>query len=95
MDLAVALRERYGLNHCEVTLCDPESTSHTLGVSNAAAAEMERYLSRTEPTVIAMGTGKEMRGTAGQLKPMSCPQHKLVSLIGNIALMARRPCLMQ
>ncbi len=26
-----------------------------------------------------------MRGAASQLKPMSCPQHKLVSLVGNIA----------
>jgi DNA-binding transcriptional regulator LsrR (DeoR family) len=85
MDLAAALTTRFGLGYCEVTPADPDSRSHSLGVANAAAAELERYLNRKEPIVVAIGTGKEMRGTAAQLKPMTCPQHKLVSLIGNIA----------
>jgi DNA-binding transcriptional regulator LsrR (DeoR family) len=85
MDLGEALRERFGLTFCEVTPSDPDSQSHTLGIANAAAAELERTLERREPTVIAMGTGEEMRATANQLRPMDCPQHKLVSLVGNIA----------
>ncbi len=85
MDLAAALKQRFGIGFCEVTPADPDSRSHSLGVANVAAAELERYLSRKEPIVVAMGTGKEMRGTAAELRPMSCPQHKLVSLIGNIA----------
>lgn len=85
MDLAQALSEHFGLEYCEVTPGDAESPSATLGVANAAAAELERYLARREPTVIAMGTGEELRATANQLRPMHCPQHKLVSLVGNIA----------
>ncbi len=45
MDLAKALKDKFGLRDCEVTPSDPESRSHTLGVANTAAAELERYLS--------------------------------------------------
>ena len=85
MELQNALVDRYGLVHCEVTPRDPDNGSTTLGIANAAASEIERWLARTESTVIGMGTGEEMRATALQIKPMECPQHKLVSLVGNIA----------
>jgi DNA-binding transcriptional regulator LsrR (DeoR family) len=85
MELANAIKDRFDLAECEVTPSDPESHSHTLGIANAAAAELERVLESLDPMVIAMGTGEEMRATANQLRPMSCPQHKLVSLVGNIA----------
>lgn len=85
MELAEALKERFGLDYCEVCPGDPESSSETLGIANSAANELERYLGRKEPAVIALGTGEEMRATADQLRPMDCPQHKLVSLVGNIA----------
>lgn len=84
MELAEALKDRFGLRFCEVTPSDPESHSTTLGIATAAAAELERYLIRKEPVVIAMGTGEELRATADQLRPMACPQHKLVSLVGHI-----------
>lgn len=85
MDLAERLKDRFGLGYCEVTPSDPDSHSTTLGIANAAAAELERYLARNEPTIIAMGTGEELRATANQLRPMNCPHHKLVALVGNIA----------
>jgi DNA-binding transcriptional regulator LsrR (DeoR family) len=85
MDLAERLKERFGITSCDVVFSDPDSHSTTLGIANAAAAELERWLSRREPIIVAMGTGEEMRATAGQLRPMECPQHKLVSMVGNIA----------
>jgi len=84
MDLSDALKDRFGLRFCDVTPSDPQSHSTTLGIANAAAVELERYLTRKEPCVIAMGTGEELRATAEQLRPMICPQHKLVSLVGHI-----------
>lgn len=84
-DLAAQLADRYALQYCEVTPSDPASQSTTLGVANAAAAELERWLDRKEPVVVAMGTGEEMRATALELRRMTGPQHKLVSLVGNIA----------
>jgi DNA-binding transcriptional regulator LsrR (DeoR family) len=85
MELAKTLADKYGLRYCEVTPSDPDNHSTTLGIANAAAAEIERWLSRPEPIIVGMGTGEEMRATALQIRPMECPQHKLVSLVGNIA----------
>ena len=37
------------------------------------------------PVIVAMGTGRMLRAMVEQLTPMDCPQHKVVSLVGNIA----------
>src|SRR5471032_3267905 len=57
----------------------------TVGVAEATAAEMERQLQSRRPMVIALGSGRTLRAAADQLPPMDCPQHKLVSLVGNLA----------
>lgn len=85
IELADALKDRFGLQSCEVAPADPGSTSDTLGVAQCAAAVLERYLVSQHPVICAMGTGRMLRGMAEQVSPMDCPQHKLVSLVGNIA----------
>ena len=82
MELAAALRLRYDLRFCEVAPTDPASTSSTLGIAQVAAAEFERWLRRSEPAIIGIGTGRTMRAVADQLPAMECPQHKLVALVG-------------
>ncbi|MEI8180458.1 sugar-binding domain-containing protein, partial [Aestuariivirga sp.] len=85
IELSGRLKEVYGLNMCEVVPADPASTSDSLGVAEAAAAELERYLVSQHPVICAMGTGRMLRAMVEQVSPMDCPQHKLVSLVGNIA----------
>jgi DNA-binding transcriptional regulator LsrR (DeoR family) len=85
MELAESLKQTFALEHCEVVPSDPASTSITIGVAEAAAGELERYLVSQHPVIVAMGTGRMLRAMAEQLTPMECPQHKLVSLVGNIA----------
>jgi DNA-binding transcriptional regulator LsrR (DeoR family) len=85
MDLAQRLKDRYGLEFCEVTLADPSSDDPALGIAQVAAAEMERILRVETPIVMALGTGREIRGAVEQVSAMNCPQHKLVSLVGNLA----------
>lgn len=82
MELSAALRQRYDLHLCDVSPSDPASTSTTLGIAQAAAAEMERWLRRPDPVVIGIGTGRTMRAVADQLPVMQCPQHRLVALVG-------------
>ena len=82
MELAAALKLRYDLSFCEVAPTDPASTSSTLGIAQVAAAELERWLRRSEPAIIGIGTGRTMRAVADQLPAMECPQHKLVALVG-------------
>jgi DNA-binding transcriptional regulator LsrR (DeoR family) len=84
LELAEQLKRHYDIEHCEVVPSDPDSTSITIGVAEAAAAELERYLVSSHPVIVAMGTGRMLRAMAEQLTPMECPQHKIVSLVGNI-----------
>ena len=82
MELSSLLRQRYDLRYCEVAPSDPSSNSSTIGISQLAAAEMERWLRRPDPITIGIGTGRTMRAVADQLPPMECPQHRLVALVG-------------
>jgi DNA-binding transcriptional regulator LsrR (DeoR family) len=85
MTLAKDLRDRFELSFSEVVPSDPGSQSTTLGIAQAVAAEIERRLSRSEPIVVAMGTGRTLKAAVEQLPSIDCPQHKVVSLTGNIA----------
>ena len=85
LDLSHRLIDRYALQLCEVVPTDPASASTTLGVAEAMAAELERRLSSQHPIIVAMGSGRTLRAAVEQLPPMECPQHKIVSLVGNIA----------
>lgn len=85
LELAERLKAAYKIDVCEVVPSDPDSTSSSIGVAEAAAAEMEKYLVSSHPIIVAMGTGRMLRAMAEQLTPMECPQHKIISLVGNIA----------
>ena len=84
LELADRLKQRFGLQSCEVVPADPTSISNTLGIVEVAAAEMERYLVSQHPVIVALGTGRTLRAVSEQVSPMECPQHKIVSLVGNI-----------
>ncbi|PWC33801.1 sugar-binding transcriptional regulator [Azospirillum sp. TSO35-2] len=85
LDLAKRLRDRFGIGYCEVTPTDPASTSTTLGVAQAAAVEIEKWLRQPDPVVIAMGTGRTLKASVEQLPRIDCSHHKVVSLTGNVA----------
>jgi len=85
MELAEKLRQRFALDLVEVVPSDPESSSTVIGVAQAAAAEIERRLKSTTPIIMAIGTGRTLKAAIEQLPPMEAPQHKIVSLTGNIA----------
>lgn len=85
LDLAERLRARFALDLVEVVPSDPDSTSTTIGIAGAAAAEIERRLRSRQPIVMAIGTGRTLKAAIEQLPPMECPQHKVVSLTGNIS----------
>lgn len=84
MELGQALKHRFGLQFCEVVPSDPDAPSLLTGVAIAAAAEMERQLKSAEPKIIALGTGRALRASVEQLPRMDCPQHRIVSLLGNM-----------
>ncbi|MBB3610994.1 sugar-binding transcriptional regulator [Rhizobium sp. BK602] len=84
LEYAAALREKFKLKHVEVVPSDPGGTSSTVGIAEAGAAEIERWLKRSEPIVLAIGTGRTLKAAVDQLPAIECPQHRVVSLTGNI-----------
>ncbi|MFT4794057.1 MAG: DNA-binding transcriptional regulator LsrR (DeoR family) [Paracoccaceae bacterium] len=85
LDLADALRAKFGLKFCEVAPSDPASTSTTIGVAETTARAMEQALTATQPVIMGIGTGRTLRAAVEQLPEINCPQHRVVSLTGNIA----------
>jgi DNA-binding transcriptional regulator LsrR (DeoR family) len=85
LDLAARLKQRFGLAFAEVTPTDPASASTTLGVADAAAAEIERQLRAPDTRIIAIGTGRTLKAAIELLPPIDAPDKKIVSLTGNIA----------
>ncbi|MDP5308145.1 sugar-binding transcriptional regulator [Paracoccus spongiarum] len=84
MDLAGALSRRYGLMICEVVPSDPDAPDLLTGIAIAAAAELERTLKSPERRIISLGTGRALKATVEQLPRMACPQHVVVSRLGNM-----------
>lgn len=84
LDLEQGLTDRFGLTRCRIApdlgRADPVRT-----IAPAAAQELERFLRSPDPLVIAFGTGRALRGMVDALSSLEAPQHRLVSLIGNIA----------
>ncbi len=84
LQLAERLKSRFALDFAEVVPSDPNSTSTTMGVAEAAAVEIEKWLRSPSPIIMAIGTGRTLKAAIDQLPKMDCPQHRIVSLTGNI-----------
>ena len=85
LELAARLRDRFGLRQAEVTPSSPGEEGGTTGLGEAGAAEILRWLRRPEPIVVAVGTGRTLKAAVDHLPPIQAPQHRIVSLTGNIA----------
>lgn len=85
MELEARLTDRFGLSRCRVAPALASDGDPVAAVAGVAAAELERVLRMQKPLTIGLGTGRALRGLVEALAPMEARQHKLVSLIGNIA----------
>lgn len=80
-DLGDRLRAAFGLTLAEVA---PDQAGPA-GVAMALADLIEAELARPDPQIVAIGTGRTLRAAVGQMSRIDCPQHRIVSLTGNIA----------
>ncbi len=85
MQLAAELVARFGLDGAEIVPTDPAAAQSTIGVAEAGAGDIERWLVRPDPVTLAFGTGRTLRAVADQLVSTTASQHTVVSLVGNIA----------
>ena len=84
LELSQQLKDRFDLVACEIVPSDPGMPNSTAGLAQAGAAEFERHLKTSHPKIIAIGTGRSLRACVEQLPLMDCPQHRIVSLLGNM-----------
>lgn len=84
LDLAKQLRDNFGLTQAEVVPTDPGSEGGTVGLAEAGAAEITRWLRHERPIVMAVGTGRTLKAAIDHLPPITAPAHRIVSLTGNI-----------
>jgi DNA-binding transcriptional regulator LsrR (DeoR family) len=85
MDLATRLADKFELRSCDIVPTDPASLTTVAGIAERAASLLEATLRSEKPVIVAIGTGRAMRATVEQVPPMDCPDHQLVSLVGNIS----------
>ncbi|MFO1175352.1 MAG: sugar-binding transcriptional regulator [Paracoccaceae bacterium] len=85
LNLEAGLTRRFGLSLCRVAPGLGEAADVNRAIAATAAAVFESFLRRAEPLIIALGTGRALRAMIDELTPTEAEQHKIVSLIGNIA----------
>jgi len=86
MELSLRLKDRFRLQSCEIVPSDPDDPYNLTGLGQAGAAKIERYLKKSDALTVALGTGRTLVACIEELALMECPQHKIVSLVGNILL---------
>lgn len=85
LDLEATLKDRFALNRARIMPSLGPGADPVRAIAPAAAAELERCLKMPESQVIAFGTGRALRAMAEQFTPVEASQHRIVSLLGNIA----------
>jgi DNA-binding transcriptional regulator LsrR (DeoR family) len=85
MALGEALSRRFGLACCLVEPTDPLAENPRASIAAGAAEYLASFLAHKVPLVLAFSTGRTLRAMVEEVPFMSCPQHKLVSLVGAIS----------
>jgi len=83
MELGERIRDRYGLDLCEVAP-SVDGQSDRTGVALLAAQYIENLLAATSPQILALGTGRTLLETVRQVTSMERPDHRVVSAVGNL-----------
>ncbi len=81
--LAEALRNKFELSTCEVVPSSADGSRNGLAV--CTAAHLETYLIAKAPNIMAFSSGRTLRAMVEQIPSMNQPQHKIVSIVGNMA----------
>lgn len=85
LELEAALARAYDLREVRVAPSLGTGSDPNRAIASLAASVMVKYLRRTEPMIVAVGTGRALRASVDEIAPMVAEQHRIVSLIGNIA----------
>jgi DNA-binding transcriptional regulator LsrR (DeoR family) len=85
MELASRLKDLFHLVYCEVVPNDPAQPLSAAGIAERAGNILESTLRGDKPMIVALGTGRAVRAAVERVSPIDCPNHQIVSLVGNIS----------
>ncbi len=84
MELGQSLREAYGLKRVRIAP-DIGVDGNMRSLGPFAAGMMESVLQSKAPRVVGFGTGRALRAAVDNLQMKEAPQHRLLSVVGNVA----------
>jgi len=83
--LAESLRTKFDLSLCDVVPSSAKEGDTRDGIGVCAATHLETYLTARTPTILGFSSGRTLRSMVEQIPSMNQPQHKIVSIIGNMS----------
>lgn len=86
MTLSQTIRGHFKLEFCDVVPAEPEAENGSANyIAVAGCDRLTRYLERMDPLTLSLGSGRTVRATVEAVSRMDRPQHRFVSLVGNVA----------
>ena len=85
LELEREVRRRFGLDAVWIAPSAGTGGDPVIGLATFAAPILERMFAAEEPRSFAVGTGRTLRMIVDRMQRMQAPQHKIISLIGNVA----------
>lgn len=86
MALGRTLSQHFGLTFCDVVPAESttsDNATYYLGV--AGAERIGKLIERGDPLTLSLGSGRSVRAAVEALSRVERPQHRFVSLVGNVA----------
>jgi DNA-binding transcriptional regulator LsrR (DeoR family) len=84
IELAEKLREKFALTFSDVAPHYPSLADTEIAIAGLAAAKIEALLTPKSPVTISIGTGRTLRAAVDEVKSLERPDHKVVSMVGNV-----------
>lgn len=84
IELAEELREKFALTFSDVAPHYPSLADTEVAIAGLAAAKIEDLLTPKKPVTISIGTGRTLRAAVDEVGTLERPDHKIVSMVGNV-----------
>ena len=81
--LSIDLKNKYNLSIVEVAPSISDESDNIEGVSNLAAKTIDSFFSGKKSMNLIFGSGRTLANVSEKLSPINCPQHNVISNIGN------------
>ncbi len=78
------VKERFGLDYCEIVPSVASHADNVISVASAAGFYLENLFLQTAPVTVGIGGRRVISDAALRVVPMNRPMHRLFSLMGNM-----------